>query len=222
MMHQAISARTVVIVPDPCSRVCRMLAVSNDWRSAVPATSAIRAGTAPMIIGRLMANRISSSMLAASSRVPRSAKLPGGDLGGMALSCKILKGPGRSGRTGLAEEQVRGQDVERLELAPHVPEETIQIRQHARRELKHEERSAGGQCLAGIAQNRLANRLWHGAQGNPGDDVVSLGVTEFLHDIPYVRGRRFHHLEAFVDQCFAQEADELRVHLDCNQPRIGA
>src|SRR5580693_3654730 len=64
-----------------------------------------------------------------------------------------------SGRGGsLAEEQVRRQDVERLELAGDVAEGALQVRERARGELEDEERAPRREHRAGLVQDALAQR----------------------------------------------------------------
>src|ERR1700722_13739347 len=58
--------------------------------------------------------------------------------------------PEASGRVGLAEKQVRGQYVQRLELALDVAEDPLQILQDPTRELVHEEGAPRLQHLAGL------------------------------------------------------------------------
>src|SRR5438874_4405099 len=61
-----------------------------------------------------------------------------------------------SGGTGLTDEQMRRQHVERLEPAADVAEDALQVLQHARGELVDEKCAAGFEHIAGLAQYSLA------------------------------------------------------------------
>src|SRR5258708_37577932 len=71
-----------------------------------------------------------------------------------------------SGGTGLTDEQMRRQHVERLEPAADVAEDALQVLQHARGELVDEKCPAGFEHIAGLAQYAFAQRCRNGAERN--------------------------------------------------------
>src|SRR6185437_8265750 len=125
-------------------------------------------------------------------------------------------------RSELTEEEVRRQDVERLELAPHVMEDALQVLEYTRRELEDEEGATGCQGLGSVAQDALTHLGRYGAERDSRDDVVGFAEAEALEDLAYRLRRVLHHLQTLVGQRHAQVVDEVRVHLDGDQNRIGA
>ncbi len=82
MTHQAINATTVTMVPGPPSMARTMSAGIDQLGIGASGHHRHGVGTAPKSMGRLMPNRSNSSMLAARSLAPRSARLPGASIAG--------------------------------------------------------------------------------------------------------------------------------------------
>ena len=76
-----------------------------------------------------------------------------------------------SDRRGLTDEQVRRQHVQRLELAPHVTEDALQVLQHARRELVD-----AGTLRRGSSTSRVLRRM----RSRNGAGMVLNGMPEMM------------------------------------------
>src|SRR5688572_9127036 len=124
----------------------------------------------------------------------------------------ILLVDGRMVRRGgeLAEKQVRGQDIARLEASLYVSKQAPQVREHTRRELVDEKCAAWLQHVFAFSQDVLTHMGRHGAERNAGDDVARRAMTVFAKNLLDVFRRALHHRKPLVRVGLAQKVDELR------------
>jgi len=122
----------------------------------------------------------------------------------------------------LAEEHLRGKNIERLEAALDEPEDPLQVRQHARRELIHEKAAARIEHRVRGIEDAAAQLRLHGAQGHAGDHIVGFDVPQVAQHLVRPNGGFEHHLQARIGDGALQEAHEVGIGLDRDQARVGA
>src|SRR6185295_12321473 len=140
----------------------------------------------------------------------------------LALQAQRVGGARGFGDGTRADEEMRRQDVERLECAFDLAEHTAQVGEQPRGELIDEERPARLERGTAGEQDVLAQLGGDRAERDAGDDARRFRVPEILEYVLDVGRRALHNLEALVRVGAAQEPDEFRAALDGNEGGVRA